>query len=172
MNISALGYGFTSSHSLLANRRPFRVLTSNDGGTIISPAHPKNADDTFALIGTLSNSIPLTVNMRGGKAFKGTPGLDWRIYGSLGEIRITAPGPLLQIGYENEKIEVHDVKTDTVEELMVEDEWAHLPQAARNVARVYEAIEGGDWELLCGFEDAIERHELIDEMYRQNGANF
>jgi hypothetical protein len=46
------------------------------------------------------------MTLRGGLMPKNAPGLDWRIYGETGEIRITATGPFLQVGYEDLTIEV------------------------------------------------------------------
>ena len=168
MSDVVLGYGFESPpKTLLANRRPFVQLLGDDGN-VLEDKHPKTADDTIFLIGTLSSGIPLSFTLRGGKAFKGTPGLEWRIYGEKGEIKVTASGPFLQIGYPDMKIEVHDVEKDVVEEIKIpEDEFDKFGIPARNVARVYRGIEQGRSN--CSFEDAVERHRLIDEMYRENG---
>jgi len=102
---TVLGYGFTSSHALLANRRTTTKLTNADG-KILDEKHPITADDTIFLQGMLSSGIPLSYSLRGGPKFKDVPGLDWRIYGETGEIRLTATGPFLQIGYPDMKIEV------------------------------------------------------------------
>ena len=112
--------------------------------------------------------------LRSGKPFKGTPGLDWRIHGNKGEIRVTASGPFLNTGYPDLKVEIHDFETDEVTQVQLpKDQWDaggenELPGPTRNVARLYEAIERGDWESLCSFEDAVERHRFIDELYKQN----
>ncbi|KAL3417618.1 oxidoreductase family protein [Phlyctema vagabunda] len=162
----ALGSTFTSSTAVLANRRPFVTLTKDDG-TVITDKHPKTAEDTIFIQGTLGSSVPVQVSLRGGSTFKGTPGLDWRIYGTKGELRITAAGPFLQIGYPDQKIELHDVATDSVSVLdVLTDRWDDLPLPGRNVARVYEAIAGdaGRQELLCSFEDAVERHRFLHKL--------
>ncbi|KAK8092530.1 hypothetical protein PG999_014729 [Apiospora kogelbergensis] len=100
--------------------------------------------------------------------FKGTPALDWRILGSKGELRVTASGVFLQIGYPDQKIEFFDASADQVTEVSVQtDKWDEtLPQPAGNVARVYELI-AGDAEgkkSLCSFEDAIERHRFLESL--------
>lgn len=46
------------------------------------------------------------------------------------------------------------------------DEKFGLP--ARNVARLYNGLSRG--EINCSFEDAVERHELIEGMYKENGV--
>ncbi|KAK7998412.1 hypothetical protein PG989_006452 [Apiospora arundinis] len=163
----ALGSAFdsTKTHALLANRRPFVKLTKADG-TVLSDKHPKTTDDTILIHGVLSSSVPVQFTLHGGPAFKGTPALDWRVLGSKGELRITASGVFLQIGYPDQKIEFFDSAADKVTEVPIQtDKWDKLlPQPAGNVARVYELI-AGDAEAkksLCTFEDAIERHRFLE----------
>lgn len=165
-----LGYGFKSVKSLLANRRTHITLT-DASGKVIEAQHPKTADDTIFVQGTLSTGIPVSLTLRGGAPFKDTPGLIWSIYGTKGEIRVTASGPFLQIGYPDLKIEVHDLDTDTVEVVSPEDkeDLAELPLPGRNVGRVYKALEKGVSN--CSFEDAVERHTLIEGLYKENGYN-
>lgn len=167
-----LGYGFKTIHSLLANRRTHIALTDAEG-KVIEPHHRKNADDTIFLNGTLSTGIPLSMTLRGGQPFKGAPGLVWSIYGSTGEIRITAGGPFLQIGYAESqggiKVEVHSFGDgkDSVEEVETVDELEDLPMPGRNVARVYKELEEG--KISCTFEDAVDRHTFIEGLYKENG---
>ena len=44
-----------------------------------------------------------------------------------------------------------------------------------NVGRLYrelrKELEGGKGEGLCGFEDAVERHRLLEGLYTENGVN-
>lgn len=78
------------------------------------------------------------------------------------------------------KLEIHDVESDTVEEVKVINEAVvgidGIPGG--NVARVYRALrelrEGKGEGLvaggaLCGFEDAVERHRVLEGIYRENG---
>lgn len=96
---TVLGYGFESPpQTLLANRRTTQVLLGANG-EVLDPKRAKTADDTIFLHGVLNGGVPLSMSMRGGEPFKGEPGLDWRIYGDEGEIRVTAGGVFLQIGY-------------------------------------------------------------------------
>lgn len=115
----------------------------------------------------MTTGVPLSYSLRGGSPFKGLPGLDWRIYGEKGEIRISAGGPFLQISYPDVKIEVHEFAANTVEEIEVEEEFAEFGLPARNVARVYRELTKGNNN--CTFEDAVERHRLINVMYAENG---
>ena len=75
----------------------------------------------------------------------------------------------MQIGYEEMKLQIHDFASGEVEEVGVErdamDELVRLE--GRNVGRVYEGLRRG--EVVCGFEDAVERHEVLEGMYRENG---
>ncbi|KAI1809565.1 NAD-binding Rossmann fold oxidoreductase family protein [Poronia punctata] len=162
----ALGSTFTSATALLANRRPTVKLTgSND--EILTESHPKTADDTIFIQGTVGeSSIPVLFSLQGGPQFKGTAGLDWRILGTKGELRITSSGPLLSIGSPDQKVEFHDLEKDEVVTVEVEKDGfdEELPLPARNVARIYEGIAGveGRREFLCSFEDAVERHRFLD----------
>lgn len=169
--ITALGYGFKSSNGLLECKRPLIDLVDADG-RVVERGVPKTADDTIFVTGTLSNGIPVSLNLRGGSPFKGTPGLDWRIYGETGEIRLTASGPFLQIGYPDMKIELHDFAKDTVEEIEIPKDELDVEApgaafggfAARNVGRLYRGLAKG--EVNCSFEDAV---EFLEELCKQNG---
>lgn len=123
------------------------------------------------LHGTLDSGAVLSASIVGGNSFKGTPGLEWRIVGERGEIRVTGPDTNIQVAGCT-SIEVHDTERDVVEAVELRDP---LPQGLRgpltgNVAREYEAIAagGGGGGVLCDFEGAVRRHELIEEIYRQN----
>lgn len=168
-----LGYGFESAQkSVLANRREIIGIISAEGKTVKENV-PKTSEDTIFLIGTLSSGIPLSMTLRGGKAFKDTPALDWRIYGETGEIRITSSTAFLNIGSADLKIQVFDTEKDSVEDVESEkdefDEDGKFGMPARNVGRVYKAFAEG--ENTCSFEDAVERHALIDAMYKENGID-
>jgi len=159
---------FKSVSTLLANRRPTISILAADG-TMAEKSFHKTSDDTIFVQGTTTkDAIPVSITMRGGKPFKNTPGLDWRIYGEKGEIRITCMLPMLQYGFPDMKIEVHDFEKNDVEEVPFEEEFAHFPLPARNVARVYKAFAEGDESVLCSLAEAVERHRFIDEMYKSS----
>lgn len=169
--MTVLGYGFqTPPKSLLANRRKTVQLVTPDG-KVLEENHPKDSDDTIFLNGTLSTGIPISLTFRGGDPFPGTPGLDWRIYGSKGEIRVTATGTLLSIGYPDVLVEL--IENDKTEKEVIEvetdefDEGEEFGIWARNVARVYKGFSKG--EVVCSFEDAVERHAFLDGLYKENG---
>lgn len=163
-----LGYGFQTTKSVVANRRPIiKVLNNDDEKKVLEAEHKKTSDDTIFLTGILSNGIPLSYSLRGGKAFKGASALDWRIYGENGELRITGSGPFIQVGYPDLKIELHDFESDEVTEIKVDEDLEQFVFPARNVARVYKELRAGRNN--CSFEDAVERHKLIAALYKENG---
>jgi hypothetical protein len=49
----------------------------------------------------------------------------------------------------------------------VGDEFDGFKHPARNVGRLYKGLKNG--EINCSFEDAVDRHALIEEIYRENG---
>jgi len=163
-----LGYGFEGKpKSLVANRRKFQTLLDNNG-KVLEEKHAKTADDTIFLHGNLSSGIPLSFSLRGGKSFPGVPGMDWTIHGEKGTIRITSSSPFLQIGFDDMKIQLQDGEEDKAEDIAIPgDEFDGYKHPARNVARVYKHFAEGT--INCTFEDAVERHALIDGMYKENG---
>jgi len=105
-----------------------------------------------------------------GKSFKGVPALEWRIYGEKGEIRVTAASAFLSACDDEMKIELYDFATDAVESVDIpkdEVDASSFHWATRNVARVYRALAKG--EVNCSFEDAVERHEFLTELFKENG---
>jgi len=167
----ALGYGFNSApKSLIANRLKTQTLV-NDEGKVLDANFEKTSDDTIFFHGYLTSGVPFSFTLRGGAPFKGTPGLDWRIYGEKGEIRVTAGGPFIQAGLPDVKVQLHDFESDTVNDVKIEedefDEEGKYSMYARNVGRLYKGLAEG--KVICSFEDAVERHELFDTMYKENG---
>lgn len=105
--------------------------------------------------------------MRGGKPFKDTPAIVWKIEGEKGQITITAPAIALSFGHAGAEIKVYDLASDSVEVVeLPEDDKADLPIMARNPARALEAFARG--EKVPDFEDALVRHRLLDALYRSS----
>jgi predicted dehydrogenase len=102
--------------------------------------------------------------LRGGTPFPGTAALDWRIYGSKGEIRMTSQQMLINLGSPAVDLSIYDFESGKVEKVdLGNDEWSHWPLVARNVARLYEAIADGDRSVVCDFDGATRRHQFIEE---------
>lgn len=128
----------------------------------------KTNPDHVIIQGTLQSGVVLSATIRGGAPFKGTPGLVWSIYGEKGEIKITGPSALIEI-YGITSFELHDFDTEVVEDVeLKKGTFAEMVPIHRNLARVYEAIAAGDTSVLCGFEEAVKRHEFIREIQDQN----
>jgi predicted dehydrogenase len=162
-----LGYGFVKQpQTLLQTRRPTLKILSKDG-TVLEESAKMETPDTIFLHGTLKSEVPISMTFRTGAPFPGTPGLDWRIAGEEGEIRITASGPFLQIGYDDAKVEV--VRDGKVESFKMgefgEDEIDGVPFG--NVSRVYRQLREG--RVNCSFEEAVELHKVLEEAWKANG---
>jgi predicted dehydrogenase len=168
-----LGYGFIGPpKTFLANRRKTQILLSNSG-QVLEEKHPMTGDDTIFLHGTLSSGIPLSASLIGGKPFPGESGLDWRIYGENGQLRITSPSPFVQIGFPEMRIQLMEGEGEAKDVEIERDEFdegGKYEYPARNVGRLYKGFAEG--EINCSFEDAVERHELLDGMYKENGIVF
>jgi predicted dehydrogenase len=96
--------------------------------------------------------------------------MEWDIYGEKGAIRVTAPGPFLflSLGLDSMKIQIQDGEGYKAEEVEIPgDEFSGYEHRARDVAWVYKELAEG--AINCSFEDAVERHELIDGIYKENG---
>jgi hypothetical protein len=70
----------------------------------------------------------------------------------------------------NEKKDIVDPSHDNKilvkdAENTVLDQWDELPVPAQNIARIYEAFRKGEW--VPGFEWAVERHEMLEEIWRR-----
>ena len=102
------------------------------------------------------------------------PALDWRIFGSKGEIRITCyPAWALSVGVEDLKLEIVRAEDGLLEEVDIgTDEWGH--GRVGNIARVYEAFAQGEDQAgekamwFPDFEHALKTHKLIDDIYKEN----
>jgi predicted dehydrogenase len=137
----------------------------------------RTSHDQIVLQGILKNGAVFSYHLRGGMPFPGTPGIQWRVYGETGEIRMTAPSASISFGGPDHKIEVHDHASDSVEEVVIpKDKFdeEELSLAARAPARVYEAFaeslkkdDAGPSNLFGTWDDAVERHRLIDRWYEK-----
>ncbi|KAL3472710.1 hypothetical protein BJX99DRAFT_272744 [Aspergillus californicus] len=158
---------FSSFQSLLSNQRPVVKFIKADGSVVKENAE-KTAPDHVMIQGTLESGAVLSAMIRGGAPFKGSPGLEWRIYGEKGEIKLEGPTAFIEI-VGTTSIQLHDFDTDEVVEIELKNgTFAEMGTMNRNLAHVYEAIAAGGKTLLCDFEDAVKRHQFIGEVYNQN----
>lgn len=140
----------------------------NDEPVKIVGEVPRTSYDQILLQGHLENGALFSFHMRGGMPFPGTPGLEWRIYGEKGEIRLTTPSANLHFGGPGHTIQLHDPATDKVEDIQPpqdEHDDAGLPWPARGPARIYDAFAAGEEGHYPTWEDAVKRHRLVEEMY-------
>ncbi|KUJ07716.1 putative oxidoreductase [Mollisia scopiformis] len=154
--------------SLLANRHAVKdVVDPAKGGEVVVKDAPNTVPDQMMFQATMGEDyIPVSIHLRGGKPFPGTPTIEWRIQGSKGELRLTAPSGSLNVGRPDMKVEFWEMENDTVELVeFEEDEWVKLRVAARNIAREYEAFRKGEW--VPDFAWGVKRHELIEEMWQR-----
>ena len=176
-----------SSNVILETMRPITLLRNkphtykptkpDDEPVKIVGEVKRTSYDQIVLQGILENGAVFSFHLRGGQPFPGTPGLEWRTYGEKGEIRMTAPSASLNYGGPGHKIEVHDHASGSAEEVpLPKDKFdeEELPVTARAPARVYEAFaeslrsgKGVPSEVFGTWEDAVDRHRLIDGWYEK-----
>lgn len=156
---------------------------------VVDKARPNDVPNHIVLNVVTSTGAALTYTLRGDNASSPDikapasgkprmPTLDWRIFGTTGQIRILSYDDMVNTWSLNKdsihlKVEVYNAQTDTVTELdVVEDEFEKLPEKARNMARLYEAFaaaRAGEDVWYPDFEYGVKKHELIDAMYKENG---
>ncbi|KAG9239131.1 putative dehydrogenase [Amylocarpus encephaloides] len=164
---AALGE-FKCSDSLLSNRHPTKnIIDPAKDNQIVYKDVPNNVPDQIMMQGIVSPlNVPVSIHYRVGQPFPGTPQLDWRVQGDLGELRITMSTFFLMLGSPDEKLEYYNKQTGEIEILEPEkDEWDELPIPARNIARLYEAFRKDEWH--PDFDWAVKRHEMLDEIWRK-----
>jgi hypothetical protein len=181
----------TQHESLLVKNYPTVTIYDPLTRKVIDEARPNDVPDQVILNAVLSSGAVLTYKLHGTAAFHPDnqprdahrkpkiPAIEWRIFGSQGQIRITSYDKMcntwsLNYGPDLLEVEIYDARTDKLTQLpTVEDGFAHLPAPARNVARLYEAFaeakagQADSW--YPDFEYGMKKHELIDAMYRENG---
>jgi predicted dehydrogenase len=117
----------------------------------------------------------LSYSLRGGPAFDGTCGAFWRIYGDKGAIQVTGADSYLQIADANVTVKLFEYGKEGLEEITAEkDEWSgdEYSLYSKNMARLYEAFADGKGVAkgVLGWEDAVKRHALVEELYKKAGV--
>ncbi|ESZ90925.1 NAD-binding Rossmann fold oxidoreductase family protein [Sclerotinia borealis F-4128] len=132
----------SSVESLISNQRPVIKVVSADG-TVVKENFEKTSPDHVMIQGTLESGAVLSATIRGGAPFKEVlrlSGISMARRGRLGS------------GVETIELE--------------KGSFAKMAPINRNVARVYDAIAAGDKTILCDFENAVKRHEFIDDTHK------
>jgi hypothetical protein len=182
----------STTGSLLNTNQKFVKVIDGVTGATVKENHPRKTFDSVFLHGHLKSGAVANISMRGGKPFKGSPALDWRILGKTGEIRLTARAIALQMGDQEGKIELYDYATDEVtvipytdelqealkkeiphDELLNQEPSKQADMVWRNVGRLYAAIAKGETpgengSRLLDFEGAVRRHELLEKLIKEN----
>lgn len=158
---------FKTWNSLLSIQNEFKdIVDPAENNKVIVKDAPNTVPDQIMLQGTTTVNAPVAVHWRGGPPFPGTPGIDWRIQGRKGELRLISSSCALNVGRSDTKIEWYDAENGLVEELLPDhDEFEDLPMPARNIGRQYEAFRKGEWN--PDFDWAVRRHEMLEEMWER-----
>ncbi|KAF2760129.1 NAD(P)-binding protein [Pseudovirgaria hyperparasitica] len=160
--------------SIIDTKRPKVDLTDKvltDPSRKVVETVTRTSPDQFLVQGHFKSGALFSYHLRGGKSLPGEgQGLDWRIYGETGEIKLTAGGAMMNVGHPDTKIQLYQDGGELVEVQADKDEWSELPQPAQNIARIYEAFADGRTDNYLDWETAVVRHKLIDELYRREAA--
>ena len=157
--------------SLLQLQRP-NVKVLDKHGSVLRTIK-STVPDLINLTATLTPSrltqdgATLQLTFRSGQPFPGDLPLVWSINGEKGEIRLIGEtGTSINASSTPVTIEIHDFSTDQVEKITWswEDWQDELPDAARNIGMLYEAFATGDETAYPSFEDALRRHEQLEDM--------
>lgn len=165
----ALG-GLDDVSALLTTRWKETKLLKADGS--FDRMLTRETPDHIMMQGVLANSgAPISMAVRSGKPFKDTPAFTWRVFGTKGEIRVTANANVgLALG--GEKIELYDHEKDAVEVVEVEYEEGvkELPSFAKNIGQLYELfVKGGNVNKgFVDFEQAVGLHRVLDRMEKSS----
>ncbi|EXJ76859.1 hypothetical protein A1O3_10504 [Capronia epimyces CBS 606.96] len=182
--------GMVSSHqSLLVNQYPEVDVVDPATREVVEKARPNDVPNQVVFDAVLESGVVLTYKLQnaatispGAKTANDharLPFLEWRIFGSKGEIRIQRFKTWsINAGTVNDEWEANIWRSEDGDWLEVKadpDEFQHLPIPARNIGRLYEAFAAGldaqkgkeVW--YPDFEHALKTHELLDDMYRKNG---
>lgn len=161
-------------NSIMAVQRKAIDIVDRETNTIVEKGRPKNTFDQIAVQGFLppNNTVNpvLSYHLRGGKPFPSSQKpLLWRVYGSKGEIEVTASNVMLNVGSDDVELWVYENGKDAAEkvELNHDEFLAGLPLPGRNIGKLYELFAGKDEGAYPTFEDAVRRHRLIDEMEKR-----
>ncbi|RVX70375.1 hypothetical protein B0A52_05874 [Exophiala mesophila] len=166
--IFALGEIETCS-IVIKNTRPTVDLVDGTFTTIVEPKHQKTAHDHMFVNGTLEGDVPFSFTIRGGATFKDTPGLDWRIYGTKGEIRLTTNYGVLHGAGIEVKVQVFWEGTGEVKDVDLAvgstDAGFGLDSPADDIARLYDAFAKRRTDQYLDFEGCLRWARFIQKAY-------
>ncbi len=172
----------------MVNQYPFVSIVDPRNRAVIDKSRPNDVPNQIIFNALLSSGAVLSYKLHGNNASapdkkadpeKSTmPTLDWRIFGTHGEIHVTSYDTMLNTwslnyGPDKLKVEIHNARQGTLTELSpVPDEFQNLPIQARNMARLYEAFaisRGGGDAWYPDLNYGAKKHALLEDMYKENG---
>ena len=157
---------FSSFASKVTIQRPDVGITGSDGK--VKERVSSDVPDLISIIGELDSGASMSINLRRGQPFKGSPGFLWNIHGELGEIRVTASSPTFVSLGATAKVEVHNFARDEVEEVNWEWNDISLPAPAQNIGGLYNQFARGAKGLYPDFDEALKRHRYIEALYKSS----
>ncbi|KAF2012222.1 NAD-P-binding protein [Aaosphaeria arxii CBS 175.79] len=133
----------------------------------------RSSHDQVLIQGRLESGAVMSYHLRGGPAWAGKEGSKWSIYGTKGQIELKGGNSHLHLSDDDVSIEVFDHESKEVEKVVVEkDRHSSEVLYSRNVARLYESYANGKGKEhgVFSFDDAVKRHQFIDEVYAKAGV--
>jgi predicted dehydrogenase len=156
-----------SFSSLLATQIKDTPLINRKTGETVEIVR-KTAPDQILFQSQHDSGAVLSYHLRSDKPMPGNSALLWRIFGTEGELQVTAPSAYVNVGFPTPTISFSQRGAEkAVDVPVIKDEWEGLPPTARNIARQYEGFAKGDLTGIPDFEMGVKRHALIEEMLRR-----
>lgn len=177
----------TTFKSHLVNQHPKVDIVDPGSGHVLEAGRPNNVPTHVTMVASTESRAVLTYHLRSGAvqvARSGLqadrpPAIDWRIFGSKGEIRVRSWDTSINtwsLNADKPELAVEIYQEDIGEFVELDtaaDEFSTLPLPARNIARVYEAYAaaraGDETAWYPDFEYALERHKMLESMYQESG---
>lgn len=132
----------------------------------------KDTPDNIMLQGRFKSGALVSYELRSASQFPGEPGVRWTIHGDKGEIQVTCPSGMFDINHEGVKIQLHELSKDKAETVeLPSDDLSDLKHPSQNVGRLYDAYAKGDTKSYSDWKLALQRHELIEEMFQRSDSN-
>ncbi len=154
-----------TSSKLSLLRPDIKVLSSS--GDVLRTIR-SDVPDLAHMEGSLPshNNAPTTIHLHRAPPFKETPTLIWAVHGQSGEIRVEAAATMIHAFDSGAKILVEDFESGEIETVTWEDPMAGkgIEGAANNIGALYEAFAGGEKGTWPTFEDALQKHRMLDEV--------
>ena len=165
--LNVLGPMKSITPHLSLQRPEISVLSSSTGQ--VSGVVQSNVPDLINVHGILTSqgSAPISILYRAGPAFKGTPSLIWSIVGEKGEIRVEGEGPHLHASSKGFKVLLQPTGSEDVESIEWKNEMEErgFQGPAANIGSLYEAFANGQRGSWPGFEQALECHRMLEEVW-------